>query len=179
MINLVKFIAKYILEMWSIPNIEEITLEDETLLDKKWSVFVTIYKNWEVIWSAWNIIELSQNLVSECILSTNDALNDERFSKKDINDFSNYKFRVDLVTQKNMLAWAAKNQSIKNVNPLKSWVITIKKDYSKLAVILPGISPNINTSWDMILVLNKKLNEEFVEENYIIYEIQTQKLTDF
>ena len=79
--------------------------------------------------------------------------------------------------------WILNNEEYENSYEIKlqvvRQVIVIKKDYTKLWVILPGISANIITWDDFWLVLNKKLNEDFVENNYIIYEIQTQKLTDF
>jgi len=53
-------------------------------------------------------------------------------------------------------------------------VIAIKRDYDKLAVILPNISPKILTGSDFIEILKNKLQEKkFDEKDYIIYSIST------
>lgn len=175
MLDLAKQIIRFYLEMWQKPLKTDLVINDETLLTKRWNVFVTMYKNWDVIWSSGNVVEIETDLVNELIEACVWCIEDKRFSSITIIDFENVKIRIDLIENRAILT----NKKLSSVNPLNSWVIVIKKDYTKLWVILPGISANIITWDDFWLVLNKKLNEDFVENNYIIYEIQTQKLTDF
>lgn len=175
MLELAKQIIKFYLEMWQKPAKTDLVINDESLLSKRWNIFVTMYKNWDIIWSSWNVLEIEADLVNELIESCVSSINDSRFPNITIMDFENVKFRVDLITTRNMLT----TKKISEINPITSWVLVIKKDYSKLWVILPNISANIITWEDFWLVLNKKLNETFSESNYLIYEIETQKLTDF
>jgi tRNA(Ile)-lysidine synthase TilS/MesJ len=65
------------------------------------------------------------------------------------------------------------------INPIKFWVIAIKKDYEKLAIILPNIDPKLVSSKDLEEVLSAKLKEEFNIKNYITYKIETDVFSDF
>jgi len=46
MIQIVKQIIEYYAKNFKTPSINDIKFEDESLLEKQWSLFVTIYKNW-------------------------------------------------------------------------------------------------------------------------------------
>ena len=175
MIDLVKQIIKYYLVEKKIPTKNELDINNTSLLEKKWNLFITIYKNWNIVWNSWNIVEIENDLVNETIKNTIYALWDKRFKELTIDDFDKIKIRIDIINNRNIL----NNKSISDVNPIKYWVLVIKKDYNKLAVILPNISTTL-TSWnDIKNVLSKKLDEDFTEDNYIIYELQTEVLTDF
>ena len=62
---------------------------------------------------------------------------------------------------------------------LLNWIIVIKNDYTKLSVILPNISSTLVNWQDLINTLSNKLDEEFIEENYITYEINSHILTNY
>ena len=65
-------------------------------------------------------------------------------------------------------------------NPVNFWIIAIKRDYEKMAVILPNIHPSLISGDDYLEILPKKLGEKnFVDEDYIIYEIQTKTDSNF
>lgn len=174
MLELAKKILKFYIELNQEPTLDDLEITNDDLLNNKWSIFVTLYKNWEVVWSAWNIVELEPNKALELIKSCIWALNDRRFVGK-VDSISDLKIRIDEITSKETL----KDKEITQIIPQNSWVIVIKKDYDDLGVILPWISPNINTWNDLVLVLNKKLKADFVNDDYIIYEIKTNVLTDF
>lgn len=186
MLNIALQSIKYYLENNKIPSKNEIDIKDTTLLSKTWSLFITIYKNWNIVWSSWNIKETLKNdnspnsIVDEIILNSIFALQDERFEKISLNDLDKIKIRIDVISKKllNKENSSIKNQ-ILNLNPAKSWIIVIKNDYTKLSVILPNISPTLVNWQDLINTLSNKLDEEFIEENYITYEINSHILTNY
>lgn len=175
MLELAKQTIKYFLENNKIPKIEELEIKNEELLSKKWMIFVTLYKNWEIVWSSWNIVEIEKTLASEIISNTIEALNDKRFEKLKIEDLENIKIRIDIVKERVVLD----ENTFKWINPVKNWIIAIKKDYNKLCVILPNISSSIFTSDDLLPVLSKKLWDEFNFSDFIVYSLDTEVLRDF
>lgn len=174
MINLAKKIIKFYSELNQEPSLEDLEITDPGFTQEKWCLFVTLYQNWEIVWSCGNFIEIEDSKWNELIKACIWALNDERF-KNVKKDYNNIKIRIDELESKEIL----KEKSIRDIVPAQSWLIVIKKDYEDIAILLPAISPNINTWSDLVLVLNKKLKQDFVENDYIIYEIKTKQLTDF
>ena len=67
---------------------------------------------------------------------------------------------------------------IKKLDPLKNGILAIKKDYSKLWVILPNVSPLLMKWNDFFWVLDKKLGEKVKEKDYILYVIETKIYND-
>lgn len=174
MLNLARQTLKYYLQINKIPKFEELTIEP-WLLEKKWMVFVTLYKWWEIVGSSWNIIEIEKTLAEEIILNTIEAINDKRFWGLNILDLDKIKIRIDIIKNRAVLDTKAYSE----LSPVKSWVIAIKKDYNKLAVILPNISTSLVSSQELSQVLSKKLDENFVFENFIVYSLDTEVSTDF
>lgn len=174
MLNIVKQTLKYYLENGKVPTKNELVITDPSLLQKKATVFVTLYKNGNIIGSSGNVIELENDIVNELILNSVYALQDPRFEKVTSSDIEKIKIRIDIISNRKVL-----ETSIEDLNPAKSWVLVIKKDYTKLSVILPNISPTLVSGKDFLKILSKKLEENFVFENYIVYEIETQITTDY
>jgi AMMECR1 domain-containing protein len=171
-IQTIDFYFKHLRE----PLLSELQIPDEKLLAEKGCVFVTLYKNGEIRWSAWNIKEIEENIVKELIKSTIEALTkDSRFSPVKIDEYKTLRIRVDKITEKKVL----EEGHIESIDPLKHGVVTIKKDYSKLAVILPNISAKLITGKNLITLLESKLSEVFHEIDYIIYEITTKTEENF
>lgn len=154
------------------PKLEELTINDESLKNTKGCCFVTLYINGEVHGSAGNIKEISPNIAEEIYINTLHALTkDKRFPPLTLTEAEKIKCRVDLIEGRKMISEA----EMKKLDPVKFGVIAIKRDYEKLAVILPNISPKLLTGEDFVAVLLKKLNEKkFLEKDYIIYEITTK-----
>lgn len=148
----------------------DLQITDTSLLEKKWEVFVTFYKSGNIVWSAGNIVTLESDLVNELILSTLEAL--KNIPK---NDYSQLQIRVDVLQKREVL----KTKTLSDLNPTQVWVIAIKRSNDKLAVILPNISPNITSGVELKKALELKLQENIVEENYILYEFTTQSFTSF
>jgi uncharacterized protein with PhoU and TrkA domain len=82
---------------------------------------------------------------------------------------------VDVLQKREVL----KTKTLSDLNPTQVWVIAIKRSNDKLAVILPNISPNITSGVELKKALELKLQENIVEENYILYEFTTQSFTSF
>jgi len=175
MLDIVEQVIKFYLENKKIPTKNDLDIKDLSLLEKKWNVFVTIYKNWNIVWNSWNIVEIENDLVNELIKNTIYALWDKRFPDLTLEDLGKIKIRIDIITNRILL----NDRKISDLNPVKSWILVIKKDYNKLAVILPNISHTLTSGKDFENVLSRKLEEEFKPENYIIYEIQTEVLTNY
>jgi len=171
MINIVKQIIDFYLKSWEKPRVEDLKVEDKSLFEKKWSIFVTLYVDDMIRWSKWNIKEIKDNVVLELIENTIWALKDSRFEKIDENNKDNIKIRIDEITNrwKPLADW-----EIKKIDPSKYGVLVIKTDYEKAWVILPNISWRLMTWEDFIPVLSKKLSEDFDDKNYIVYKIETK-----
>lgn len=175
MLDIVLQVIKYYIETTKIPSKNDIEIKDTSLLEKRWNIFVTIYKNWNIVWNSWNVVEIENDLVNELIKNTVFALWDQRFERLTKDDLDKIKVRIDVMTNRILL----NNKKISDLNPVKSWILAIKKDYNKLAVILPNISSTL-TSWkDFEDVLSRKLDEEFKQENFIVYEIETDVLSNY
>lgn len=154
------------------PQFEELLLADHPLLWEKWCCFITLYLNGEVRGSAGNIKEIHPSLAQEVYTNTIQALTwDKRFAPLTLEESQKLKVRCDRIVERKIISEA----EMKLLDPSKSWVIVIKRDYEKLAVILPNISPKLIVGQDFIPVLTKKLKEKtFQEKDYIIYHIVTQ-----
>ncbi len=170
MIDIVKQTLDFYFENSRAPKVEEIEVSDSLLLERTWSIFVTLYVSWVVKWSSGNIKEIEDNLVWEIISNTVSALHDSRFPNLTVQDKDNIKIRVDEIDSR----WKPLNDGeIENIDPTKFWVLVIKTDYEKSATILPNISGNLITWKDFAPVLSKKLDEEFNDKNYLVYKIET------
>ncbi|MDP5039230.1 MAG: AMMECR1 domain-containing protein [Candidatus Gracilibacteria bacterium] len=172
MIDLAKKIINFYIENSKTPTLDDLDIE---VNDKKGSIFVTLYKNGEVIGSAGNIVEIENSTNEELIKSCIGAIEDKRFKKIDISDLNNIKIRIDEIIEKNLL----KDKEITSLNPSDTGIIVIKKDYDDLAVLLPNISANINVGKDFILVLDKKLKSKYKKDDYLNYEIKTKITTNY
>jgi hypothetical protein len=93
-----------------------------------------------------------------------------------LNEVPEIKIRVDKISSREILT----NKEIKDIDPTISGIITIKKNYSKIACILPNINPKLFAGEDFVPVLEEKLKEnKFVSDDYIIYEIKTEVETNY
>ena len=175
MVELVKQIIKYYLENNKAPTIWELVVLDKSLVERKANLFVTIYKSGEVRGSAGNIKELEATALQELIANTIAALNDDRFEKLKLSDLKDIQVRIDEITTRQVLD----DGKILSLEPTKNWVIAIKKDREKMAVILPNISPLLLNWEDLEKSLWKKLNEKFEDKNYDLFAITTKQETSF
>lgn len=148
----------------------DLQISDSSILEKKWEVFVTFYKSWNILASAGNIVALESDLLNELIQSTLKAL--ESVAQPNLDQLQ---VRIDVLQKREVL----KAKPLSTLNPTQVWVIVIKKNQDKLAVILPNISPNITTGAELKKALELKLNEEITEESDILYEFTTQQFTSF
>ncbi len=171
MIDIVKQIIDFYYENSTKPKIEDLNIKNPELLNKTGSIFVTLYLDWIIKWSSGNIKEIEENIVLELIENTISALEDSRFIKPNSIEKNKIKVRVDEITNR----WKPLNDwEIKNIDPIKYWVLVIKTDYEKSATIIPNISWSLITWEDFIAVLSKKLWEDFDDKNYLVYKIETK-----
>ena len=177
MLNIVRQTMEFYTQYKKKPSINDIKIDDSSLLEWKISVFVTLYKNWEIRWSGWNIREISNSTAEELIENTIHAISkDTRFPEVKFDEVKDLKIRLDIITNRKVI----QDDELVKIDPVKNWILTIKKDYSKLAVILPNIHPTLLTGEDFIPILKEKLWEKnFKANEYIIYEIETEISRDF
>ena len=170
-----EILKMYFLKMRE-PKLSELSIP-ENIWNEKWSCFVTLYVKWEVRWSAGNIKEIHTNIAEELLANTIQALTgDKRFSPLTLEESENLQFRIDLISERKIISEA----EMKQLDPTKSGVIAIKRDYEKLAVVLPNVSPKLLTGSDFISVLLQKLGEKkFSEKDYILYAISTTVETNY
>lgn len=177
MLEIVQQTIDFYMKNLRVPAIEDLNIGDKSLLAEKWSFFVTIYLKWEIRWSAGNVKEIKENSALELIENTISAISkDSRFSPLSLNEVPEIKIRVDKISSREILT----NKEIKDIDPTISGIITIKKNYSKIACILPNINPKLFAGEDFVPVLEEKLKEnKFVSDDYIIYEIKTEVETNY
>ena len=177
MISIAKQTIEYFTKYQKAPRVDELTLDNPSLLESNWSLFVTIYQNGQVRWSSGNIKEIKQNLVEEIIENTIWAISkDTRFKPLKYTEINDIKIRIDKIANRRVL----QDKEILKIDPTKSWVLAIKKDYSSMAMILPNINPILLNWEDLIPVLEAKFNiKKFNETDYILYEIKTEVTDDF
>ena len=177
MIEIAKQTIDFYLKNFKTPSIDELDIKDISLTQTNGSLFVTIYKAWEIRGSAWNIKEIKNTLAEEIIENTIHAISkDSRFKPVKLNEAKDLKIRIDLIKSRNIL----QDKEILQIDPIKQWVLAIKKDYSKMAVILPNINPSLLTWEDLLPILEAKFNVKwFKEEEYILYKIETQVYDNF
>ena len=162
MISIAEQTIDLYLKNFRTPTTDDLDIKDKTLLEKQWSLFVTIYQKWEVRGASGNIKEIKNNVAEEVIENTIWAIsNDSRFKT---------------ITSRKIL----KENEIKLIDPTQAWVLAIKKDYNSIALVLPNINPLLLTWEDLIPVLEKKFNvKKFIEKEYIIYKIETEVIDNF
>lgn len=158
------------------PKLEELQI-NEKYTSMTWCCFVTLYINGEVRWSAGNIKEIQSNLAQELVSNTMQSLtSDKRFTPLTLAESEKIQFRVDFISHRDMIAM----KDISVCDPTKNWIIAIRRDYEKLAVILPNMSPKLMTWDDLLPVLWNKLWDQKIEDkNYIFYKIETEVETNF
>lgn len=171
MIDLVKQTIDYFLKNKKEPDLSVLNVKDKSILEGKGCCFVTVYLNGQVRWSAWNIKELEPNLAKEIVKNTIEAISkDVRFSPVMEKEVKNLKIRLDIIKDRKIL----KEGMINKLDPVKEGIMAIKKDWEKLAVILPNISPKLLTWEDFIPVLKSKLGGSFEEKDYQLQEVFTE-----
>jgi len=177
MLPIVKQTINFYLKNFKTPKTEELEIRNEALLDETWLVFVTVYKNWEIRWSWWNIKEIKKNLAEELIENTITAIYwDNRFEPVKYGEIDDLRIRIDLIKNKTVL----QDKELFEIDPTKYWVLAIKKDYSSMAMILPNINPILLTWEDLIPVLKWKFNTKiFEEKDYILYKVETEITDNF
>lgn len=171
MLEIVKDSIEFYLKYLKEPTLQDIKVSDQNALNQKWACFVTIYKNGEVRWSAGNIKEIEWSLAQEIIKNSIEAISkDKRFAPLTLAEARDIRIRLDIIQDRKIL----EEGKILWVDPMISGIIAIKRDYSKLATILPNISPKLMTGSDLLHMLEAKLEEKLEEKDYILYEIKTK-----
>lgn len=179
MLDIIEQIIKFYLQYKKAPDVSDLKLEDASLMEEKKSIFITLYKNGEVAGSSGCINGNKRPLISELIDNTVYALEkDDRFEKLELKDLESIKVRLDIIESRDVLD--DKENTLEKLDPSKSGILAIKKDYENIALILPNIHPILLTGEDFKDVLQKKLDEKkFQKENYLLFEIKTQVHRNF
>ncbi len=177
MISVAEQTIDFYLKNFKTPQIEDLNITDNSLIEWNWSLFVTIYKSGEIRWASWNIKEIKNTIAEEIIENTIQAISkDSRFKPVKLNETKDLKIRIDFIKKRTIL----QDKEILEIDPTKQWVLAIKKDYSKMAVILANINPSLLVWEDLLTILEEKFNTKwFKEEDYILYKIETQVYDNF
>lgn len=159
------------------PTLENLQIQEEKLKSEKWCCFVTLYINGEVRGSAGNVKEIHPSLAQELISNTIQALKwDKRFSPLTLEESEKIQFRIDHITGREIISL----KDFSSIDPFKNGIIAIKRDYEKLAVVLPNISPKLMTGDDFNDVVLAKLSEKKLDDkHYIFYKINTEVETNY
>lgn len=158
------------------PQEVDLQIKDKSLLTKKWCIFVTFYKNWEIRWAAWNVKEIEANIVVETVKSSISAANnDTRFSPFTEEDLKDLRIRIDYIKNRELL----QEGKFYSLDPVKSGILAMSKDYSSIWIILPNISSKLLSWEDFIPILEAKMNKPFIEKDCYLYEIKTDVFTNY
>lgn len=177
MISIAEQTIDFYLKNFKTPTIDELNITDNSLIEWNWSLFVTIYKKGEIRWASWNIKEIKNNIAEEVIENTITAITkDPRFKPVKLDESKDLKIRIDLIKNRTIL----QDKEIFQIDPIKEWILAIKKDYSQMATILPNINPSLLIWEDLIPILEMKFNTKwFKEEEYILYKLKTVETNNF
>ena len=177
MIEIVKKTMEFYFKNFKTPTTSDLNIIDSELLENSWSIFVTLYKSWEIRWAAWNMKEIKLNIAEELIENTITAISkDTRFEPISLDESKDLKIRIDNIINRVIL----QDNEILQIDPLKLWILAIKKDYSFMATILPNINSSILTWEDLIPILANKFNTKIFKQNdYILYKIKTEVFDNF
>jgi AMMECR1 domain-containing protein len=135
-----------------------------------------LYKNWEIRWWAWNVKEIEPNIVSETIKNTIEAItNDKRFTPFTTEDVKDLRIRIDYISKREL----QQEWRMYTIDPVKSGVIAMSKDYNSIWIVLPNISSKLLTWEDFIPILEAKMNKKFNEKDCYLYEIKTDVYTNY
>jgi len=74
MIDIAQQVIQYYLESGKIPTKNELIINDTSLFEKRGNIFVTLYKNGNIVGSSGNVVEIENDLVNELIKNTIYAL---------------------------------------------------------------------------------------------------------
>ncbi|NDK08671.1 AMMECR1 domain-containing protein [Candidatus Gracilibacteria bacterium] len=169
-------VVEYYIKNKKEPNESEIDIKDKSLLKQKGCVFVTFYKNGEVRGSAGNVKEIEGNIVLETIKSVISAISqDNRFPAFGESDLKDLRIRVDYIKSRDILS----EGKINLLDPFKSGVLVMSKDYISLGIILPNISSKLLSGEDFIPILEAKMGKPFSDKDSYIYEIKTDVYTNY
>ena len=172
MLDIVQQIIQYYTKYKKTPQLQDLTITDESLLKTGSQVFVTLYHKGEIRGSAGNIKEIASNSVEELIENTITAISrDSRFKALKLSELKDIKIRLDTIISREIITDIKKLASI---DPVKNGIIAIKQDYSKACVILPNISPLLMIGSDIAGAISQKLGEKFDENTLILYKIETK-----
>lgn len=171
MLELVKQTVDFYFKHLKAPVIADMQPIDPKVFEEKGSCFVTIYKNGEIRGSAGNVKEIEPSIWEEVIKNTIEAISkDSRFAPLTLAEVKDIRVRLDVIEDRHILD----EGKLFSIDPMKYGAIAIKKNYSKLAVVLPNISPKLLTWADLLAALEAKLWEKLMEADYILYQIQTK-----
>lgn len=177
MIQIIEQIIKYYLQYKKKPTVGDLEIQDISLMEDKKSLFVTLYKNGEVRGASGCINGNKRPVISELIDNTVIALSeDSRFNPVELKEIQDIKIRLDIIESREVLS----DKKISDLDPTKSGILAIKKDYENIALILANMHPVLITGDDYQEALKNKLNDQnFSEENYLLFEIISQTESNF
>lgn len=116
MIDIAKQTLEYYFTKLVAPKVQELKIDDPSLLEKVGNVFVTLYKNGEVRGSAGNIKEIEKNIVEEIVANTLEAAtSDSRFDKVTASEKDDIKIRLDTITNRKIIDEA----TLRKLDPVK------------------------------------------------------------
>lgn len=176
MLDIAQQTIDYYTKYKKVPQISDLKISDESLLERQAQIFVTIYHKWEIAGSSWNMKEIESTAAQEIISNTIWAISkDPRFSPITIDQVADLKIRIDEITSREILS---KTKDLAKIDPVKHGVIAIKQDYSDMCVILPNISPLLLMGSDITWAIAQKLWEDFNEKKLHIYKIETNSINN-
>jgi len=175
--KIVPEVLKFYSQKMREPELSELDLSDEDISTETWCVFVTLYIDGEVFWSAGNIKEIEENINIEIIKASIQALQEwSKTQKITLEQQEKINFQIDIILERTMISLS----DITWLDPSKVGLIAIERSYKNLWVILPNMSWKIITWDDLVWVMKNKLwLKKLDDKNCIFYSIQTRRETNY
>ncbi|HRI36292.1 MAG TPA: AMMECR1 domain-containing protein [bacterium] len=163
-----------------VPSPEEVGIPaDHPLMRRKDIVFVTIYRNGEVIASSGRVAVKKSSSAVELVENALLCLKDPRIAEflGDPTLLDAVRIRVDIIpTEKRKII-----STLSEIDPNVHGLILISEQHEALGVVLPGMSRLASTPEELFFLVAKKAgldSQSLSEEEYILYTIETEVSAD-
>ena len=177
-------IARKVLETYvhekKILTIEELGLATDPHLERKDIVFVTVYRDGNVIASSGRVALKKANPVLELIENTLLCLKDPRFGEyvKSAADVKDLLFRIDFIAPEVRRIV----QTADEIDAERQGIIFIAQSYAAVSVVLPRMSSITTRGTDLLhlAILKAELDPTTIRpEEYVVYAIESEIFSDF
>ena len=177
-------IARRVLESYvrdkKILSIDDLGLSEDPCIERRDLVWVTIYRDGEVVASSGRVALKKANPALELIENTLLCLKDPRFAEyvHSASNLSNLLFRVDMIPPEGRRIVPTADE----IEPSRQGIILVSQAYSTISVILPGMSALATRGSDLLHIALIKAGLDpatIAPDDYVLYAVDSKVFSDF